>query len=101
MSTLLNGMKSLKSITRFSNGLARSSVVALDSALRDRMVLDVAGKIDEALVNSSGATGIPLGILNCTGVQQITAVGTLTLYKLLDAVALAYSANVDTAGCAG
>jgi predicted phage gp36 major capsid-like protein len=55
--TLLDGVKSLKSITRFSNELARSSVVALDSALRDRMVLDV---------------------------------------ELLDAVALAYSANVDT-----
>ena len=95
--TLLNGTKSLKSITRFSNDLARSSVVALDSALRDRMVLDVAAKIDEAFINGSGTGGIPLGLLNYTGVQQITATGVLTLGKLLDAVALAYSANVDTA----
>jgi HK97 family phage major capsid protein len=93
---LLNGTKSLKSITRFSNELARSSVVALDSALRDKMVLDVASKIDEAFINGSGATGIPLGLLNYTGVQSITAVGVLTLDKLLDAVALTYTANVDT-----
>lgn len=95
--TLLDGVKSLKSITRFSNELARSSVVALDSALRDRMVLDVAVKIDEAFINGTGAAGIPRGILNYTGVQAVTAVGALTLDKLLDAVALAYSANVDTA----
>ncbi len=94
--TLLDGTKSLKSITRFSNELARSSVVALDAALRDKMVLDVAGKIDEAFVNGSGAAGVPRGILNYTGVQEITAVGALTLDRLLDAIALAYSANVDT-----
>ena len=57
--TLLNGTKSPKSITRFSNEPARSSVVALDAALRDRMVLDVAAKIDEAFVNGSGTGGIP------------------------------------------
>ena len=94
---LLDGVKSLKSITRFSTELARSSVVALDSALRDRMVLDVAAKIDEAFIAGSGATGIPRGILSYIGVQSVAAVGALTLDKLLDAVALAYSANVDTA----
>lgn len=94
---LLNGVKSLKSITRFSNELARSSVVALDSALRDKMVLDVASKIDDAFISGSGTGGVPLGLLGYTGVQEITAVGALTLDKLLDAVALAYSANVDTA----
>jgi len=41
---LLDGIKSLKSLTRFSNELARSSIVALDAALRDRMVLDVAAR---------------------------------------------------------
>ncbi len=60
------------------------------------MVLDVASKIDDAFINGSGTGGVPLGILNYTGVQEITAVGALTLDRLLDAVALAYSANVDT-----
>lgn len=94
--TLLNGTKSLKSITRFSNELARSSIVALDSALRDKMVLDVASKIDDAFIAGSGTGGIPLGLLNYTGTQQITAVGALTLDKLLDVVALMYTANVNT-----
>lgn len=93
---LLDGTPSLKSITRFSNELARSSVVALDSALRDKMVLDVAAKIDTAFFTGTGGAAGPLGLLNYTGVQQITAVGALTLDKLLDAVALMYTANVDT-----
>lgn len=92
---LLNGTQSLKSITRFSNELARSSVVALDAALRDKMVLDVAAKIDTAFFTGAGGTE-PLGLLNYTGVQSVPTVGALTLDKLLDAVALAYSANVDT-----
>ncbi len=98
---LLDGIKSVKSITRFSNELARSSVVALDSALRDKMVLDVAARIDTAFVAGTGdpvagKNTTPLGILNYTGVQVIPAVGAPTLDDLLDAVALTYSANVDT-----
>lgn len=93
---LLDGTKSLKSITRFSNELARSSVVALDAALRDKMVLDVAAKIDTAFFTGTGTLGEPLGLLNYAGVQSVAAVGALDLDKLLDAVALAYTANVDT-----
>ena len=39
-------MKSVEVITRFTNELARQSVVALDAALRDRLVQDVAKKLD-------------------------------------------------------
>ena len=60
------------------------------------MVLDVASKLDEAFINGSGTAGIPLGLLNHTGVQSVAATGVLTLDELLDAVALAYSANVET-----
>ncbi|MDP9465672.1 MAG: phage major capsid protein [Actinomycetota bacterium] len=98
---LLDGVKSVKSITRFSNELARSSVVALDAALRDKMVLDVAAKIDQAFIAGTGdpvggKNTTPLGILNYPGVQTIAGVGTPTLDDLLDAVALTYTANVDT-----
>ncbi|MDP9429959.1 MAG: phage major capsid protein, partial [Actinomycetota bacterium] len=98
---LLDGIKSVKSITRFSNELARSSVVALDAALRDKMVLDVAARIDTAFIAGTGdpvggKNTTPLGILNYPGVQVIPAVGAPTLDDLLDAVALTYSANVDT-----
>lgn len=98
---LLDGIKSLKSITRFSNELARSSVVALDSALRDRMVLDVASKLDTALIaglgdpDGTGKRTTPLGLINYAGVQAIPTVGTMTLDRLHDAVGLALGANVD------
>src|SRR5699024_1394732 len=39
-------MQSVKVITRYSNELARQSVVALDAAIRDRLVNDVAAKLD-------------------------------------------------------
>ena len=77
--------------------MARSSVIALDAALRDKMVLDVAAKIDQAFFIGTGVAGEPLGLLNDTGVQSVAAVGTLTLDDLPDAIALMYTANVDTA----
>ncbi len=100
---LLDGVKSLKSITRYSNELARSSVIALDAALRDRMVLDVASKLDTALIAGTGDVvgakrTTPLGILNYTGTQEIAAVGAPTVDDLLDAVGLLLAANADPAG---
>ncbi len=100
---LLDGVKSLKSITRFSNELARSSIIALDAALRDRMVLDVASKLDTALIAGTGDVvadkrTTPQGILNYPGTQQITGVGTPSVDRLLDAVGLILAANADPAG---
>lgn len=97
---LLDGVKSLKSITRYSNELARSSVVALDAALRDRMVLDVASRLDAALIAGTGDVvdgkrTTPLGILNYPGTQQIAAVGVPTLDDLHDAYGLMLGANAD------
>ncbi len=62
-------MKSLKSITHYSNELARSSVVALDSALRDKMLSDVAAKLDTAFIAGTGDVvagkrPTPFGIVN-------------------------------------
>src|SRR5690625_1018783 len=39
-------MKSVKVLTRYSNELARQSIVSLEQTLRDRLVADVAGKLD-------------------------------------------------------
>lgn len=94
-------MASVKSLTRFSNELARQSVVALEAALRDRMVRDVASKIDTALIAGDGtptATGkdTPVGILGYTGVQEMLAVGVPSLDDLHDAVGLAMGAYVET-----
>ncbi len=101
---LLDGVKSLKSITRYSNELARSSVVALDAALRDRMVRDVASKMDAAFIAGTGDVvdgkrTTPLGLLNYPGVQEVTGVGAPNLDALLDAIGLLIAANVDPTRC--
>lgn len=89
-------MKSVKSLTRFSNELARQSVIALDAALRDRMVRDVADKLDTAFIAGTGAAGTqPTGVLNYAGTQQIAAIAALALDDLHDAEGLALAANVD------
>ncbi len=99
---LLDGVKSLKSITRYSNELARSSIIALDAALRDKMVTDVAAKLDAALVAGTGnpdpATGrhtTPLGLINYTGTSALPGVGTLNLDDLHDAIGIALGNNAD------
>jgi HK97 family phage major capsid protein len=79
----------------------RQSLVALDAALRDRLVRDVAGKIDTALIAGDGAntpTGFdtPLGLLNYPGVQAMPTIGAPSIDDLQDAVGLALAANVDT-----
>ena len=92
-------MKSVKSLTRFSNELARQSVIALDAALRDRMVRDVAAKLDGQFLSASG-DGIttPKGLFAYTGTQSLAVGGALTLDNLHDAEGLALAANVDPAG---
>lgn len=95
-------MKSVKSLTRFSNELARQSVVALDSALRDRMVSDVAAKLDSAFFAGTGGTTAgtePQGMLNWTGTTAIPNVGNLELDHLLDALGAAMASNVDASRC--
>jgi HK97 family phage major capsid protein len=91
-------MKSVKSLTRFSNELARQSVIALDAALRDRMVADVATKLDTQFLSASG-DGIttPKGLFAYTGTQTLAVGGALTLDHLHDAEGLVLAANVDPA----
>ncbi len=88
-------MKSVKVLTRFSNELARQSVVSLDAALRDRLVRDVAAKLDAQFFSASG-DGIttPKGIFAYIGTQTLVG-GALTLDKMLDAEELMLAANVD------
>ena len=91
-----SSMKSIKVLTRFSNELARQSVVSLDAALRDRLVRDVAAKLDAQLFSASG-DGIttPKGMFAWTGTQTLAVGGALTLDHLHDAEGLVLAANVD------
>ena len=91
-------MQSVKVITRYSNELARQSVVALEAALRARLVADVAGKLDTQFY-SAGGDGVttPQGMFAWAGVTTIAVAGALTLDTLLtaQAAALAQEVNVN------
>jgi HK97 family phage major capsid protein len=91
-------MKSVKVLTKFSNELARQSVVSLDAALRDRLVTDVAATLDTAFIASTTTDGTkPTGILSYAGRQTIASAGEVDLDVLHDAEGLALGANVDPA----
>lgn len=91
-------MKSLKTLTRYSNELARQSVVALDAALKDRLVTDVAAKLDAQLFSASGnGTTEPQGLFAWAGTQTLAVGGALELDDLHDAEALALGENVNPA----
>ena len=95
VSLLPSTMKSLKTLTRYSNELARQSVVSLDAALKDRLVADVAAKIDTQFLSASG-DGIttPKGLFAYSGIQTLAVGGALTLDHLLTAWGMALGENV-------
>lgn len=89
-------MKSIKTLTRYSNEMARQSVVALDAVLKQRLVKDVADTMDAQLFSASG-DGItkPRGLFAYAGTQSLAVDGALTLDHLLDAQGAAMAENVD------
>lgn len=96
VSLLPSTMKSLKTLTKFSNELARQSVISLDVALREKLVSDVAAAMDSQLFSASG-DGIltPKGLFAYTGTQSIAVGGALSLDALLDGQGLFMSANAN------
>ena len=96
LTLLPSTMKSIKVLTRFSNELARQSVVALDTALQARLVADVAAKVDRQLFSDDG-DGIttPRGLFAWEGTQDVPVGGALALDAILDGQALALGANVN------
>lgn len=86
-------LKSLKVLVRFSNEMARQSVVALEATLRTRLVSDVGNALDAALWDGAGTSNTIKGILRQTGV----ATGTLDLTdadSLIDGLATAQANKV-------
>ncbi|AQA22574.1 phage major capsid protein, HK97 family [Rhodococcus sp. MTM3W5.2] len=91
-------MKSVKVLTRYSNELARQSVVALDATLRDRLVLDVANKLDTQFLGAGGdGIATPKGLFAYAGTQTVAVGGALGLDHLIDAWGKALSANINMA----
>jgi HK97 family phage major capsid protein len=98
VSLLPSTMKSVKTLTRFSNELARQAVIQLDAALKQRLVTDVVAKLDAQLFSATG-DGVTLrkGMLAWTGVQSFSASSAAINYDLLiDMWAKALIADVDT-----
>lgn len=89
-------MKSVKTITRYSNELARQSIVSLDKVLQDRLVADVAGKLDAQFLSAEG-DGIttPRGLFAYEGVEDVDATAGFDVDTLLAAQGVALEANVD------
>lgn len=85
--------KSVKTLIRFTNELLRQSVIGLDATLKDRLVSDVARKVDTAFLVGDGADSSVTGIVNQPDVQT----GTLDASEpdsFLDAIGLAHAAEV-------
>lgn len=86
-------LKSLKVLVRFSNEMARQSVVALEATLRSRLITDVANALDAALWDGAGTSNTIKGILRASNVET----GTLDLTdadSLIDGLAAAHGNKV-------
>lgn len=89
-------MKSVKTITRYSNELARQSIVSLDKVLQDRLVADVAGKLDAQFLSDQGdGVTTPRGLFAYEGVEDVDATDGFNVDTLLAAQGVALEANVD------
>lgn len=94
-----SSIRPVASITRFSNQLARQSVIDLTTSLQSKMVRDVADVLDSAFITGTGggtAETSPLGLLNYDGITVAgSAVGTATTDDLYDMLGAALDANVN------
>ncbi|MGD7706342.1 phage major capsid protein [Microlunatus sp. Y2014] len=86
--------KSIKSILRFTNELARAATIGLDAVLKQRLVTDVANKLDTELLTGTGTSGAITGIINQPDVQT-GELDVTNADSFLDAIALATAAEVQ------
>src|SRR5699024_4642860 len=91
-------MDSVKVITRYSNELARQSVVSLEQTLRDRLVADVAAKLDQQFMGDAGdGVTTPAGMFAWEGVTDTAVAGALTPDVILAAQGEALTRNLNPA----
>lgn len=86
-------LKSLKVLVRFSNEMARQSVIALDATLKSTLVTNVGEALDAALWDGTGASNTIKGIFRQSGI----ATGVLDLTdadSLIDGMATALGNKV-------
>lgn len=83
-------MKSVKVLTRYSNELARQSIVSLEQTLRDRLVADVAAKLDTQFLSDQGdGVTTPRGLFAYEDVTDTAVDGPITPDVILEAQGLA------------
>lgn len=96
LSLLPSTMKAVKTLTRFSNELARQSTVNLDQALQARLVTDVAAAMDAQLFSDKGdGIALPTGLFAYKGVNTQAVAGALKLDQLIDAQGTLLGENVN------
>lgn len=96
VSLLPSTIESVKVITRYSNELARQSVVSLEQAIRDRLVADVAAKIDTQFLGATGdGTTTPQGMFAWDGVDDTDVTGPMTPDVILAAQGEALARNLS------
>jgi HK97 family phage major capsid protein len=92
---LPTNLKSVKTLHRFSNELARHAIVPIGSVLQARLVQKVAARMDQQLFTGAGTVDgngnrLPVGLLNQPGIQT----GTFTSATPADLV----DSSVDAIG---
>lgn len=96
VSLLPSTMDSVKTITRYSNEVARQSVVSLEQTLRDRLVTDVAARLDQQFMGDGGdGVETPYGIFAYPGATDTDVAGPLDPDVILAAQGDALAANLD------
>jgi len=89
-------MKSVKVLTRYSNELARQSIVSLEQTLRDRLVADVAGKLDAQFLSDQGdGVTTPRGLFAYEGATDTAVDGPITPDVILAAQGEAMSRHLN------
>lgn len=90
---LPSSLKSLKTIHRISNELARNSIGNIELLLGDAFIQAIARAWDAAALAGTGAAGTVTGIANQSGIQTMAAVGVPSIDDLFAAEALLLGAN--------
>lgn len=100
--TLLpNNLKSVKVLHRFSNELARHSVISIATSMQKELVRKVAKKLDTAFFNGvdtldGNGNRTPIGIANMAGIQTGSwAVDTTVGDAAMDAIGKFYAADLE------
>lgn len=99
ISLLPSTMRSIKTLTKFSNELARQSIVSLDSVLQQRIVADVAARFDQQFLSAEGdGVTTPRGIFALSASEDVDTTGDLSIATILEGLGVALANNVQTEG---